>query len=1349
MDHMDKLNSVYKFILENVKTKAIDLQAGTHIIKLLQQLSVPERQPVAIVGMSGKFPHASSPNELWEMVIRNGVNAVRSFPSARQRDICPLLFEDESEAAAAFGLGAYLAEIDRFDPSFFQLSMREAKLMDPHQKLLLQTVWETIEDAGHAADELAGSNTGVYVGYSTDFGLEYKRAIESAAPEMEELSLAGNIKSMIAGRIAYYLDLKGPAVMIDTACSSSLVAVHAACKAIMNGDCEQAIAGSVKLCLAPLKTSYESGVSIVSPTYTAKTFDDSANGTGLGEGAAAILLKRLDRAIADGNQIYAVIKGGAVNQDGSSIGITAPNPIAQEEVIIQAWKDAKIEPETISYMEAHGTGTALGDPIEIEGINSAFRRYTGKKQFCAIGSIKTNIGHLDAAAGIAGVIKVALALKHRQIPPSLHFQRPNRKIDFEQSPVYVSDKLYHWENEKETPRRAGISSFGLSGTNCHLVLEEAPVRTTANLPNPDMALQPQTQTQAQVLALSAKSEEGLQQLAAAYIKRLKRLNDAFLPQVCYTANTGRKHFNFRLAVVCRDTDSLIEALQQINLCKADWPGLYYQGQSESEPQTDGEEAIMTTLVKQAISSANAAELTGDLAARERELHALARLYVQGANINWKHLFANERWTKISLPSYPFAREKTWLDIQQTAASAKQRNSPTVDMFYGMEWKQQNINGTVKVAAANTETEASTQSLEGLTLLVYNQTSPLLKQVRAQMQQLNKAEIVEVKLAKTYAKRGSGKFSVGSSPDDFERVMLACSEGNVSNVIYVDGRADGTGITEPSSRFISLTHCLKALVWNSEQMKNSVHVAFLTSSPTKEKGKIALLPAHASLIGLAKVARQEYPHLNCSFVDTDSNTDIKLIMDEIVRRSDACPVVYRNNTRYVEELNILDITRAPSRDFLLKKDGVYLITGGTGALGLEIAAYLASKQQVKLALVNRSPLPPEENWESVLSEGSDPKLCRKLEALRGIAEIGAEVRLFQADVANKDELEAVLHDVRNGLGPLDGVFHCAGVAGKNYIFHKEEEQLRQVLRPKVEGTIWLDQLTANDDLQFMVLFSSVTSLFAGEGQADYAGANRFLDAYPFWDANARKHIITINWPAWKEVGMAVDHHVQDTHFFKSISTGRAINALDAVLNHHIQHVLIGERNERVAIETDSGFFDVSPNIMALFGGLSKRKLDDISQGQHEADTSDLMIECNFDWRTPGVVQEKIAAVWANVLDAEEVDIHDSFNDLGGDSIMAGIIIQRINRLFPDALSIVDVYTYPTIASMAERVIERLASRSVQPAQSDSDAPIDNHTGTVSSHSETANKELIFKDLKQGHLSLEKTLELFRKEWRNDD
>lgn len=423
---------------------------------------------IAIIGMSGLFPNSLSMEDFYDC-LKSERDFIRSFPSGRKNDIDVYeSFRNPGSFGPAYKKGAYLEEIDRFDPEFFDITPREAGLMDPAQRLFLETVWEAVHDAGYTK-KIKGSLTGVYAGASNFSGNSYGQMILHMSPEEYDLAFAGNLPSALAGRIAYFLNLKGPCMLIDTACSSSLTAVYTACQALRNRECEMAVAGGIKIHLMPFQDGRKLGIE--SADNKTHTFDENSDGTGHGEGAMAFLLKPLEQAITDRDSIHAVIKGGALNQDGYGMSLTAPNVSAQEQLLIKAWKDAGVDPETIVYIEAHGTGTKLGDPIEIEAIHRAFCHYTQRRQFCAVGSVKTNIGHLDTAAGGAGLVKAVQILKTRKIPSSIHFSRPNRNIDFISSPVYVSDRLISLESSKEL-LRCGISSFGLSGTNCHIVLEE-------------------------------------------------------------------------------------------------------------------------------------------------------------------------------------------------------------------------------------------------------------------------------------------------------------------------------------------------------------------------------------------------------------------------------------------------------------------------------------------------------------------------------------------------------------------------------------------------------------------------------------------------------------------------------------------------------------------------------------------------------------------------------------------------------------------------------------------------------------------------------------------------------------
>ncbi len=636
------------------KLFSIDAQQSADAI----EIKTLSNNDIAIIGIGTRLPLSDHAAEFWER-LTTGTDFVRELSPKRQDDMRRYMRAKQiDEQATAFFEAAYLDDISGFDYHFFELSHKEAQLMDPHHRVFLESVWHAIEDAGYAGGQLEGTRTGVFVGHSND--ATYYQWIKDSEPEAEILAAPGNTPSILASRIAYMLNLKGPSLMMDTACSSSLVAVHAACQAIHNKECDMAIVGGVKVIIDPIAWKGREKAEILSSSGRAKTFNEDSDGTGLGEGAISLILKPLAKALQEGDQIYASIKGSAVNQDGRSIGITAPNVLAQKEVIQQAWEQAEIAPDSIRYIEAHGTGTKLGDPIEIEGITRAFREYTGKKQFCAVGSIKTNLGHLDHAAGIAGLLKVILTLKYKQFAPHIHFERPNSQIPFHDSPVYISQQT-EWEQDRVAPRRAGVSSFGISGTNCHMILEEAPAR------NPSRG---QGHSK-HILTLSANSQAALLMQVRHYEQHLSANAGMNVVHLCYTASIGRKHRDYRVAIVGQSIEEFVRLLRQLadrltqsgEASFSDHPFYYAYHKKIAKPRPARRESEITKEeCEQLTEQANQSISEYVDHQREEALYDLCHSYVQGAFVSWQALYRKEKPFKISLPLYPYERKECWLDF---------------------------------------------------------------------------------------------------------------------------------------------------------------------------------------------------------------------------------------------------------------------------------------------------------------------------------------------------------------------------------------------------------------------------------------------------------------------------------------------------------------------------------------------------------------------------------------------------------------------------------------------------------------------------------------------------------------
>ena len=541
-----------------VDYKALMQNAFRQIETLQSQVETLENQkvePIAIIGMSCRFPGgADSPEAFWQL-LNDGVDAIAEVPKDRWKIDDYYDPNPDSPGKIVTRDGGFISQIDVFDAPFFGISPLEAQRLDPQQRLLLEVSWEAIERANIVPDKLFNSLSGVFVGITVS---DYLNKL--ATSEMPHAYWGtGNVASAATGRLSYILGLTGPNMAVETACSSSLVSVHLACQSLRQRECNLALAGGVNLLLSPESSIICSQAKMLSSDGRCKTFDSSANGYVRGEGCGIIVLKRLSDAVANGDKILALIRGTAVNQDGPSAGLTVPNGPSQVAVIRQALANGGVNPANVSYIEAHGTGTSLGDPIEVGSLGKIFGSNHSSENPVMIGSAKTNIGHLEVAAGIAGLIKVVLQLQQQKIAPSLHFNKPNPYINWSQLPLQVSTQLNPWENNGKT-RIAGVSSFGFSGTNAHVVLEEAPVKQKKQ--KSKIKNQDELERSVHLLTLSAKTKTALDNLVSSYHNYLNTYPELKVADICYTANTGRSQFKHRLAVVASNQQELVEKLRQ-------------------------------------------------------------------------------------------------------------------------------------------------------------------------------------------------------------------------------------------------------------------------------------------------------------------------------------------------------------------------------------------------------------------------------------------------------------------------------------------------------------------------------------------------------------------------------------------------------------------------------------------------------------------------------------------------------------------------------------------------------------------------------------------------------------------
>ncbi|TBR56984.1 hypothetical protein B4U84_26490 [Westiellopsis prolifica IICB1] len=545
----------------------------------LNTLEKAKTEPIAIIGLGCRFPGGvNNPEAFWQL-LHNGVDAITEVPKDRW-DIDAYYDPDPDTPGKMYTrYGGFInQQLHELDSHFFGISPREAMSIDPQQRLLLEVSWEALENSGVAPEGLAGSQTGVFIGISTNDYYQILTARE--ATEIDAYLTTGLAHSVTAGRLSYFLGLQGPSLAVDTACSSSLVTVHLACQSLRSKECNLALAGGVNRILLPEIHINFSRARMLSPDGRCKTFDASANGIVRSEGCGIVVLKRLSDALADRDNILALIRGSAVNQDGYTSGLTVPNGLSQQTLIRQALENAGVESTQVNYVEAHGTGTSLGDPIEVRALGTVLGKNRSEDQPLLIGSVKTNLGHLEAAAGVTGLMKVVLSLQHEEIPPHLHFQQPNPLIDWDQYSLMVANKSIPWLSGDKR-RIAGVSSFGFSGTNAHVVLEEAPklepltkvTETTNNFTG---------ERPAHLLTLSAKTQEALKQLGRCYENHLATHPTLDIEDICFSANTGRSHFNHRLCLLTESSTQAREILAAL-IAGKEVTGVF-QGQHTRPPK---------------------------------------------------------------------------------------------------------------------------------------------------------------------------------------------------------------------------------------------------------------------------------------------------------------------------------------------------------------------------------------------------------------------------------------------------------------------------------------------------------------------------------------------------------------------------------------------------------------------------------------------------------------------------------------------------------------------------------------------------------------------------------------------
>lgn len=1132
---------------------------------------------IAIIGIGLNVGEFTNLNDYWKAIC-DKTDCIKVFPDNRRIDTDYYLARMGKDYSNANYLkGAYLEAIDEFDYKFFNIPLNEAKAMDPNQRLMLQVAYKAVENAGYGGGQLDGTRTGVYIGYNASLQV-YSSLLKNLEIDKINNAFTGNTSSVIAGRIAHFLNIHGPTMMIDSACATSLTALHIACNGIRNGDCDAAIVGAVSLKMMLLSDDMEN-IGTTSKDLRTRTFDNSSIGTGPGEGVIAIFIKDYDAAVKDKDAIYAVIKGSSINHNGHTIGITSTSVSAQEDVIVSAWEKAGIDVNDIRYIEAHGTGTKLGDPTEIQALKRAFSKYTDHKQFCAIGSVKSNVGHLKSCAGLAGLVKCVLAITNRELLPTNHFELPNHQINFVNSPVYVNDEVRTWNSSTNT-YCCGVSSFGINGSNAHVVLCNS---------NDSEEKYQQNENQAYLFLLSAKTKTALYRLLHLYSEYLQN-NCINIDELCYNLQVGRGHYKHRIGII---TYSVNELTNKIN--KVLWNGL--------ESDLLSQWIRYARVVK---SVKNQCEEKSDECRSRENITDYLNSYCMGDKPDWYKTDMIHKMKKMHLPEYSYDPHRCWLFSKV---------GPEMYHFYESDLVIKDIKSDRMSLDEKRKEFIVTNSLEQEDMVLHS-----LDCTKINFKQ-------------------------------FGRIDECSDESNICLYISIESLTE-TSIKEFYD-FLSNLNKIKRF----HKISKIFVIIHETIGIDNNDDMDMNLPF---ILGMLKAAIWEYASIQFKAICIDDESSTVSLQKEIYSNETEFFVRYRKNQRYVEIQKKKVLTK--NRTLVYSEDGVYIIVGGLGGVGLKLAHTLVKKGCANIALISRRDCSNFRNF-NVVENGIYQKL-------REIEKLGCHIECISADVTDYERMKRIRDELIDKYGSIRGVIHCATSNEETRFGIHSFDDFKCHMEAKVEGVKVLEELTRNMELNFFVLFSSGICITGGIGCSSYIAGNMYLTEFAKKYSNLKNKLVSIQWPAWFHTGLAeYNNVVEDRELFFPIKPVCAFTALEEIIENGCSHITVGKLNHKSHIWK---FQSILPFHFEQDNDNQLRK-EMMPQKISKEQSDDLVIE---KYNGNNII-EILKRIWSKELGNPNIELNDNYFELGGDSIIMLHIINRINSTFNVELQMKDFVRNPTL------------------------------------------------------------------------